>query len=489
MIKELHEKLKRGEITSEALTREYLERIREKDKSVNAYLTVTEELALEQAKKTDEKIKQGKEIGLLEGIPGAIKDLIAIQGVRLTAASKILDNYISPYDATVVKKLRTAGAVFLGKANLDEFAMGSSTEKSAYGPTKNPRDLNRVPGGSSGGSAAAVAADEAVWALGTDTGGSIRQPASFCGIVGLKPTYGRVSRYGAIAMASSLDQIGPMAKTVEDVAIILSAISGHDVSDATSAESGDKKYEDFLTGDIKGIKIGVVREYIESLEEKYRHSMEKVIERYEKLGAKIVDIKLPYAKYSLPVYYILMPCEVSSNLARFDGIKYGMRANDLKDSNVDLAILEGDRNLLETYLDSRQYGLGPEPKRRIMLGTYALSAGYYDAFYLKAQKVRSLIRKDFEKLLLEKSGVDMILTPTTPTAAFKIGEKTENPLEMYLGDVFTITANIVGAPAISLPGPEVEMEGQKMPFGFQLTGKWFDEEGLLNVAYAYEKAE
>ena len=289
-------------------------------------------------------------------------------------------------------------------------------------------------------------------------------------------------------MASSLDQIGPMAKTVEDAAIVLSAISGNDSMDATSAESGDKRYEDYLTGDVRGLRIGVVREYIKNLEEKYQKSLESVIEKYKELGATIVDIELPYAKYSLPVYYVLMPCEVSSNLARFDGIKYGMRANDLKESNVDPAIIEGDRNLLETYLDSRQYGLGPEPKRRIMLGTYALSAGYYDAYYLKAQKVRSLIKKDFEKLLLEKGGVDMILTPTTPTAAFKIGEKTENPLEMYLGDVFTITANIVGVPAISVPAPEVEISGKNMPFGFQLMGRWFDEEGLLNAAYAYEQA-
>ncbi|MFA6974141.1 MAG: Asp-tRNA(Asn)/Glu-tRNA(Gln) amidotransferase subunit GatA [Parcubacteria group bacterium] len=482
MIKELHQKLINHEITSVQLTGEYLQRIVEKDKDIFAYLTVTKELALEQAKKVDEKIARGEEIGILEGIPGAIKDLICVAGTRTTAASKILDNYIAPYDATVITKLKESGAVLLGKTNLDEFAMGSSTESSAYGPTKNPYDLERVPGGSSGGSAAAVAADEAVWSLGTDTGGSIRQPAALCGVVGLKPTYGRVSRYGAIAMGSSLDQIGPITKTVEDAAIILSIIAGRDAKDATSAHSGDKDYTNYLTGEVQGLKIGIVKEHFKDLGEDVRNSLEKVIEDYKKMGAEIQEIELPMAKYSLPVYYMIMPCEVSSNLAKFDGIKFGMRANDHKDTRTDVA--DGDRNLLETYLDSRRYGLGAEAKRRIMLGTYALSAGYYDAYYLRAQKVRTLIKQDFAKAF-EK--VDLILTPTTPTPAFKLGEKTDDPLQMYLADIFTVTANIVGVPAISVPCESVEVEGKKLPLGFQLMGKWFDEENVLRAAHAYEQ--
>jgi len=481
MIKDLHNKLINHEITAVQLTEEYFARIENKDKAIFAYLTLMKESALEQARKVDAKIAAGEEIGILEGIPGAIKDNLCIEGVRTTAASKILDNYFAPYDATVITNLKEAGAIFLGKANMDEFAMGSSTEKSAYGPTKNPHDLGRVPGGSSGGSAAAVASDEAVWALGTDTGGSIRQPASFCGVVGLKPTYGRVSRSGAIAMASSLDQIGPITKTVEDAAIILSVISGRDNLDATSAKSFAKDYTSYLTGEVKGLKIGVVKGYLDNLSAEVKASMEKVIASYREMGAEIKEIELPNAKYSLPVYYIIMPCEVSSNLARFDGIKYGMRVDDHKDSVVDF--VDMDRNLLENYLDSRRYGIGPEPKRRIMLGTYALSSGYYEAYYLRAQKVRTLIKQDFEKAFAE---VDLILTPTTPTPAFKLGEKTTDPLQMYLEDVFTITANIVGVPAISIPGPSVEVDGKKMPLGFQLMGKWFDEENVLRAAHAYE---
>ena len=466
MIRELHNKLINKEITAEQLALDYLAQIEKKDKDICAFMTVTKELALAEARKVDEKIKHDEKISLLEGVPGAIKDNICIRGIRTTASSKILDNYIAPYDATVIKRLKESGAIFLGKTNLDEFAMGSSTENSAYGVTKNPSDLERVSGGSSGGSAAAVASGMAPWALGTDTGGSIRQPASFCGVVGLKPTYGRVSRYGAIAMASSLDQIGPIAQTVEDAALSLSAIAGEDHMDATSARSANKKYEDDLTGEVQGMKIGVVKEYIESLEGDVRKSLEDVIEKYKKLGAEIVEIEMPYSKYALPVYYILQPCEVSSNLARFDGIKYGLRIK-----------------LLETYLDSRRYGFGKEVKRRIMLGTYALSSGYYDAYYLRAQKVRTLIKKDFDEVF---SKVDLILTPTTPTPAFKIGEKTEDPLMMYLADIFTITANIAGVPAISVPGEEVAYEGKKLPLGFQLMGKWFDEENLLRAAHAYE---
>lgn len=470
MIRKIHQQLINKETTAQDLTRKYLDAIKEKDKDIFAYLTVMEELALEQARKVDEKIAEGKEIGMLEGIPGAVKDMICTKGVRTTAASKILDNYIPPYDATVVKKLKENGAVILGKTNLDEFAMGSSTENSAYGPTKNPRDLERVAGGSSGGSAAAVAADEAVWALGTDTGGSIRQPASLCGVVGLKPTYGRVSRYGAIALGSSLDQIGPITKTVEDAAIVLGAIAGMDKLDATSARSGGKDYTKYLTGEVKNLRVGILKEYVEGLNEKAKDSFEKVVEAYKSLGAQTREITLPNVKYSLAAYYIIMPCEVSSNLAKFDGIKYG-----LSDSE--------NKNLLEIYLDSRKRGFGAETKRRIMLGTYALSAGYYEAYYLRAQKVRAIIRREFEQVFGE---VDLILTPTAPTPAFKLGEKTSDPLEMYLADIFTVTANIVGIPAISVPGPEVSVDGKNLPFGFQLMGKWFDEENMLRAAHAYE---
>jgi aspartyl-tRNA(Asn)/glutamyl-tRNA(Gln) amidotransferase subunit A len=482
MIRELHNKLINKEITAVKLAEEYFARIEKKDKEIFAYLTLTKELALEQAKKVDEKISNGESIGILEGIPGAIKDMILIKNIRATAGSKILDNYIAPYDATVIKKLKESGAVFLGKTNMDEFAMGSSTENSAYGSTKNPANPERVPGGSSGGSASAVAGDLAVWALGTDTGGSIRQPASFCGAVGLKPTYGRVSRYGAMAMGSSLDQIGPITKTVEDAAIILSAISGEDKMDATSAKSGNKNYEDYLTGEIKGMKIGIVKEYLENLSPEMKEKMEEVIEKFKKLGAEIKEIELPYAKYSLPVYYVIMPCEVSSNLARYDGIKYGVRIDDQEDSKIKS---EGvSKTLLETYLDSRKYGLGAEVKRRIMLGTYALSSGYYEAYYLRAQKVRTLIKKDFERIFDPSAdGVDLILTPTTPTPAFKIGEKTVDPLQMYLEDIFTVTANISGVPAISVPCGKIK----ELPVGFQLMGKWFDEENMLRAADAYEK--
>lgn len=483
MIKDLHNKLVNKEIASTLLTEQYFSAIEKKDKDILAYLTLTKDLAMEQARKVDEKIKKGESIGILEGIPGAIKDLILVKGERATGGSKILDNYIAPYDAAVIKRLKEAGAVILGKTNLDEFACGSSTENSAYGPTKNPLDLERVPGGSSGGSAAAIAGGEAVWALGTDTGGSIRQPASFCGIVGLKPTYGRVSRYGTMAMTSSFDQIGPMAKTVEDIALILNVIAGEDHKDATSAQSFGKDYTNYLTGEVRGMKIGIISEYLKDLNPKVRESIDEVIETYKKMGAEIKEIEMPNLKFALAAYYIIMPSELSSNLARFDGIKYGLRANDKKDSDLSNEN-DSPRNLLETYLDTRGYNLGVEIKRRIMLGTYSLSAGYYDAYYKQAQKVRTLIKKDFEKAFTE---VDLILTPTTPTPAFKLGEKTENPLEMYLSDIFTVTANIAGIPAISVPAPVVDWEGKKLPIGFQLMGKWFDEEGILRAAHAYER--
>lgn len=481
MIRELHEKLISKEISSVELTEQYFAVIEKREPEVAAFLTLTKKLAMSQAKFVDEKIAKGEKIDLIEGIPCAIKDNICVDEERTTAGSKILDNYIAPYDATVIKRLKENGAVILGKTNMDEFAMGSSTENSAYQVTKNPVDLQRVPGGSSGGSAAVIAADEAIWSLGTDTGGSIRQPASFCGVVGLKPTYGRVSRYGAIAMASSLDQIGPFAKTVEDVAIVLSRISGEDQKDATSAQSADKKYEDYLTGDIAGKVIGVPKEYMNGLDGEIKKVFEKSLEKFRSLGAKIETISLPHAEYALPTYYIIMTSEVSSNLARFDGIKYGLRVNDDEDSKIKESGIS--KTLLETYLDTRKIGFGDEVKRRIMLGTYALSAGYYDAYYLKAQKVRALIRQDFEEVFKK---VDFIYSPTTPEAAFKIGEKTSDPLKMYLGDIYTVTANLSGVPAISFPIGTLLIDGKEMPIGGQLMGKWFDEEGLLNAAHTYE---
>ena len=379
MIRELHQKLINREITATELAEQYFAVIEKKDGDLNAYLTLTKELALEQAKKVDEKIARGEAIELLEGIPGGIKDLILLEGVRSTGGSKILDNYIAPYDATVVEKLREVGAVFLGKTNCDEFAMGSSGENSAYGQTKNPHDLTRVPGGTSSGSAAAMGAGMAAWTLGTDTGGSSRQPAAFCGVVGLKPTYGRISRYGVMAAASSLEQIGIITGSVEDAAIVLSAVSGRDRFDATTGDSFDKKFEDYLTGDVSGMKIGIIKEHLSGLREDVKKVMETVLEKYKKLGAEIVEIELPHNKYALPAYYIINFSEISSNLARYDGVKYGMRSDDKKETDLTDADFVEEKNLLETYLDTRQYNLGAEVKRRIMLGTYALSAGYYDA--------------------------------------------------------------------------------------------------------------
>lgn len=480
MIRELHEKLVNKEITAVELAQQYFDAIEKKDSEIEAYLTVTKELALEQARLVDEKIAKGEEIDLLAGIPGAIKDNICIDLVRTTAGSKILDSYIAPYDATVIKRLKENDGVFLGKVNMDEFAMGSSTESSAYKQTKNPVDTQRVPGGSSGGSAAAVAAGEAVWALGTDTGGSIRQPASFCGVVGLKPTYGRVSRSGAIAMASSLDQIGPIANSVEDVAIVLSRIAGEDKMDATSAKSSDKNYEDYLSGNIKGAKIGIPAQYVEGLHGEIKTLFEKSVEKFKELGAEIVTVDFPHAKYALPTYYIIMTSEVSSNLARFDGIKFGLRAGSAKHVDQENSL---PKNLLETYLDTREIGFGSEVKRRIMLGTHALSSGYYDAYYLKAQKVRALIKKDFEQAF-EK--VDFIYSPTCPEVAFKFGEKSADPLKMYLSDIYTVTANLAGVPAISFPIGKIKEAEKELPLGGQLMGKWFDEEGLLNAAHTYE---
>lgn len=480
MIKELHEKLKSREVSAVSLAERYLASIKEKDAVLGAYLTVLGESALREAGFIDDKIARGEDIDLLTGIPGAIKDNICIDGVRATAGSKILDNYIAPYDATVISRLKESGAVLLGKTNMDEFAMGSSTESSAYQKTRNPIDPERVPGGSSGGSAVAVAADMAVFALGSDTGGSIRQPASFCGVVGFKPTYGRVSRSGVMAMASSLDQIGPFARTVEDAAIVFSVLYGYDPLDVTTAESDGKRFEDYLTGNIRGLRVGIPKEYFsESLDARVRSVAEAAIERFKSLGADIVDISLPHAKYALPAYYIIMPSEVSSNLARFDGMRFGLRVNDEE------ARAAGNGTLLETYLDTRGYGFGSEVKRRIMLGTYTLSAGYYDAYYKKAQAVRKLIKNDFVEAY---KTVDVIFSPTAPEPAFPFGAKTDDPLKMYLSDIYTVTANLAGVPAISFPIGTVEEEGKALPIGGQLMGKWFDEETLLRAADAYEKS-
>ncbi len=472
MIRELHEKIVKKELSAETLALEYLERIDKKDGEIGAFLTLIDrEEVLLQARKVDAKIAAGETIDLLEGIPGALKDNIMLMGVRATGGSKILDNYIAPYNATVTNRLRSVGAVIVGKTNMDEFAMGSSTENSAYQKTKNPRDVSRVPGGSSGGSAAAVAADMAVWSLGSDTGGSIRQPAAFCGLVGLKPTYGRVSRYGLMAMASSLDQIGTFTHTVEDAAIVLSRIAGEDPYDATSAETlTNKRFEDELSGDIRGMKIGIPKEYFaENIDPAIKAALDGAIEKLKEQGAEIVSVSLPHTKLALAVYYVIMPAEVSSNIARLDGIRYGVEA-------------DGEREeLIATYQENRQHGLGKEVKRRIMLGTYALSAGYYDAYYGKAQQVRELIREDFYQAFRE---VDVLFVPTTPEVAFRFGEKTSDPLTMYLSDIFTVTANLAGVPALSLP------IGDKngLPIGGQFIGKWFDEEGVLRVADVLEKA-
>ena len=479
MIRDLHEQLVRKEISAVELTERYLKMIETKDGEIQAFLDIRREQALREAEAVDHRIMRGERVDLLAGIPGALKDNMCLRGERTTAGSKILDNYIAPYDADAVDRLRQVDAVVVGKTNMDEFAMGSSTENSAYQRTRNPLDTERVPGGSSGGSAAAVAADMAVWALGSDTGGSIRQPASFCGLVGLKPTYGRVSRSGLLAMASSLDQIGPLTKTVEDAAIVLSRIAGFDRMDATTAETEGKPFEDFLEADLRGKKIGIPREYFsESLDKDVRSVAMAALERFKSLGVSVEEISLPHAAFSLPVYYIIMPAEVSSNLARFDGIKYGLRINDERER------MAGAGSLLETYLDSRAYGLGAETKRRIMLGTYTLSAGYYDAYYQKAQKVRQLIRQDFERAYEQ---VDFIFSPTAPEAAFKFGAKTDDPLTMYLSDIYTVTANLVGVPAVSFPIGTVDTEGKKLPLGGQLQGKWFDEEHMLALAHQYEQ--
>jgi aspartyl-tRNA(Asn)/glutamyl-tRNA(Gln) amidotransferase subunit A len=472
--------LRAGDVGATELTAAVLDRIYAADNDVKAYLTLTPEAALEGAAEADAAIaaarKDGKlpELPLLTGIPVAIKDVISVEGVPLTAGSKILEGYVPPYDATVVERLRAAGSVILGKTNTDEFAMGSSTENSAYFTTHNPWDLERVPGGSSGGSAAAVAADECLGAFGSDTGGSVRQPAALCGIVGLKPTYGRVSRYGLAAYASSLDQIGPLAKDVTDAAILLGAIAGYDRRDSTSVDVPVPDYagiRDQGSGvrDLRGLRIGVPREYfIPGMQPEVEAAVRTAIEVMRGLGAEVHEISLPHTELALPVYYLIAPAEASANLARYDGVRYGFSA-------------QGE-SLWETYRQTRGQGFGPEVKRRIMLGAYALSAGYYDAYYLKAQQVRTLIRRDFEEAFRQ---VDVIACPTTPTTAFRIGEKADDPLSMYLSDVFTLSLNLAGMCGISLP---CGFDGAGLPIGLQLIAGAFAEETILAAAFAYEQA-
>jgi aspartyl-tRNA(Asn)/glutamyl-tRNA(Gln) amidotransferase subunit A len=459
-----------GETTATALAESFYAKIEIDDPKIGSYLTLARERGLAKAAAIDSMAARGENLPPLAGVPVGIKDVLVTRGVRTTAGSKILGNYIPPYDCTAVARLEVAGAVVLGKMNCDEFAMGSSNENSAWKPVHNPRDLSRVPGGSSGGSAAAVAADLAVATLGTDTGGSIRQPASFCGVVGLKPTYGRVSRYGLIAFASSLDHIGPLTKTVRDAAIVLRTIAGRDPMDSTSAELPVPDYVTELEKPVRGMKIGLAREYLgEGLDPEVRKAVEDAVQSLSELGCEIVEISLPHTEYAIATYYIVATAEASSNLARFDGVRYGYRA-------------ENARSLSEMYRRSRDLGFGAEVKRRIMLGTYALSAGYYDAYYLKAQKVRALLTRDFEEAFKK---VDAIVTPTSPTAAFKLGDKTDDPLAMYLADIYTVTANLAGIPGISIPCGQTK---EKLPIGMQIFGKHFDEATILRVAHAYEQA-
>jgi aspartyl-tRNA(Asn)/glutamyl-tRNA(Gln) amidotransferase subunit A len=468
-IHELGERFRRRELTPSEAARAYLTRIEALDPQVKAYLTITAEQALRQAADADARFEAGAPRGLLDGVPVAVKDVLCTRGIRTTCGSKILEHFVPPYDATAVGRLLDAGAVLLGKLNMDEFAMGSSTENSGFFPTRNPWDLTRVPGGSSGGSAAAVAADMAAAALGTDTGGSIRQPAAFCGDVGLKPTYGRVSRYGLVAFASSLDQIGPLAKDVEDAAIVLQAIAGHDPMDSTSVDVPVPDYRAELGRGVEGLRIGIPAEYfIEGLDPEVETAVRAAIGVLEKLGAQSEPVSLPHTEYGLAAYYLIAPAEASSNLARYDGVKYGLRVPRARD-------------LIEMYSRTRAAGFGAEVKRRIMLGAYALSAGYYDAYYGKAQRVRTLVRRDFQQAF---ERVDVIAAPTTPGVAFKFGEK-EDPLQMYLNDVFTIPVNLSGLPGVSVPAG-FTMAG--LPIGLQLIGRPFDEAALLRVAHAYDRA-
>lgn len=472
-ITELHEQLINKERSAVEITKETLEHINQIEPKLQSFLTLTPELALAQAEQVDRQVASGAEIGPLAGIPIAIKDNMCTQGIKTTCGSKILENFIPPYNATVIEKLLAAGAVIVGKTNMDEFAMGSSTENSAYQITKNPWDITRVPGGSSGGSAAAVAGGECVASLGSDTGGSIRQPAAFCGVVGLKPTYGLVSRYGLVAYASSLDQIGPFGRTVQDVAYMLNAIAGYDPRDATSLNIATPDYVKSIKPSFrpKGqLRIGLIKEtFGDGLDAVVNDTVTKAMEVLQELGAEIQVVSCPRFRYGLPTYYIIAPSEASANLARYDGVKYGFRAPD-------------GENLIDMYGKTRARGFGSEVKRRIMIGTYTLSAGYYDAYYLKAQKVRTLIKEDFDRAFAQ---VDILACPTAPTTAFRVGEKTDDPLSMYLGDLMTIPVNLAGLPAISLP---CGFDPQGLPIGLQLIGNVLKEPLLLQVASAYEQS-
>ncbi len=466
---ELHEKLVSRETSSVEITQAVYQRIDQVEEKVKAFVTLTRDNAMAKAAEVDARISRGETIGPLEGIPVVIKDNMCTEGVLTTCSSKMLHNFVPPYNATVVEKLKAAGAVVIGKANMDEFAMGSSTENSRFFSTRNPWDTDRVPGGSSGGSAATVAADETIYSLGSDTGGSIRQPASFCGVVGLKPTYGTVSRYGLIAFASSLDQIGPFSKDVTDCAQVFGAIAGHDPKDSTSAEFEVEEYTKFLTGEVKGLKIGIPREYfIEGTDPEVLSSIKDAIKKFEDMGAVCEETSLPHAEYALPVYYLLATAEASSNLARYDGVRYGYRDESAED-------------VVNMFMRTRSEGFGTEVKRRIMLGTYALSSGYYDAYYLKALKVRTLIKQDFDRAF-EK--FDLVLSPTSPSPAFKFGEKVDDPIQMYLSDIFTISVNLAGIPGISIPCGF----SKGLPLGLQLMSKPFGEGLLFRAAYAFEQS-
>ena len=468
-VHELQDKIKNKELTISEIVDSYCKRIEEKEPEVQAFITTYLDEAKEKAKNIEDKINSGERDGDYAGIPIGIKDNICVKGTKTTCASKMLENFVAPYSASVAKKLEDENIISLGKLNMDEFAMGSSTETSYFKKTKNPWDLNRVPGGSSGGSAAAVASDMVPWALGSDTGGSIRQPASLCGVVGLKPTYGLVSRYGLVAFASSLDQIGPITKDVKDCSMLLTLIAGKDERDTTSVDSGNKDYTKALKNDVKGMKIGVPKEFFgEGINEEVKQKLLETIEIYKELGAEIEEFSLDIANYALATYYIIACAEASSNLGRFDGIRYGYRAPEYS-------------NLKEIYKKSRSEGFGAEVKRRIILGTYVLSSGYYDAYYKKAQKVRTLVSNEFNKAF-EK--YDVILTPTSPVTAFKIGEKSDNPMEMYLSDICTVSINIAGIPAISIP---CGLDKNGLPIGVQIIGNKFQEEKILNVAYTLEQ--
>ncbi|TYZ30534.1 Asp-tRNA(Asn)/Glu-tRNA(Gln) amidotransferase subunit GatA [Selenomonas caprae] len=466
----LHDMLVNKEITAVALTEDVLKRIDEVEGDVKAYLTITRDEALAQAKAVDEKIAKGEEISFLEGIPGAIKDNICTKGIKTTCASKILEHFVPPYDATAMTKIKAQNPVILGKLNMDEFAMGGSTENSAYHPTCNPWNTDCVPGGSSGGSAAAVAAGTSIWALGSDTGGSIRQPASFCGVVGMKPTYGRVSRYGLVAYASSLDQIGPLTRDVTDCANILNIICGHDEMDSTSSEAEVPDFTKALVEDVKGLKIGLPKEYfVDGMDPEVEKTVRAAIEKYKELGAEIVEISLPHTKYAISAYYLIAPAEAATNLQRYDGVSYGER-------------VESD-DLVGMMTKTRTEKFGEEVKRRIVIGNYALSAGYYDAYYLKAMKVRTLVQQDYNEAFKK---VDVIMAPTAPTPAFKIGEMVSDPLQMYLQDACTVPLNLAGLPGMSIP---CGYSSQGMPIGLQIIGKALDEETIIRAAYTYEQSQ